>query len=841
MSNYFQAYQDYFWQWEDDGQFLSIPKSSTIAYRPLITEIIEHLSPQGIPPFGTLLLAVIATNPQGEKDLSNIERIVNAEVVYAADEAFVFLNLLTELPVQYKSGANRLLLFQAIFQDCHYIQSIATSAHAASSFNHLNSSHSINYEGLTAKAIAKDFRPLEILAKKLPNTKAIIDLIAGLPKIENELVLEEITDKTANPLDFIEQLIDNDKTFYVGSLIRHIWSGLNIPVHSKLPSEQPIGGVSDLTNKGNFDRLLISEFANDDLIFLNRIANNEALYIQREIPPQNNNQERILLIDVSLKNWGTPKTIAFAVMTAIAKHPKTAFSCQAFTLGYKHHPINFDSVEGLIAGLQFLDPGLNAAQGLTQFFVEFPVSKNREIVLITHQESMQQPAFLKVINENHAAIDYLIHTDEIGTIDVFKKQQSSKRHLQRIVLPLDDLWKKDSKKTKVVEHSTSYQSNFPLLVFALSNKTRHFVTEEGEVFMVSNNKSVLRAFSKSAKSHFKGSEIIYTNLPAPISDFILGKSKNGDNLLFKYNHQTKNIDLLNLNTGELKLIPFGYGQPRASLQFSYHNYHFYYSTKYSFWSIDEEGNIQEIKQEHFPSFEDLEAERAKKKELIKKRSNLTAISGMPLRNIKRIYIGENGHLFVNSHELMINSSKALSFSMSKSTEKMAVCAKGEYLFKFDDGSSIEVIQPSLLVFKSSDTSIPTFYIPCIIDYALGVATVDQFAGNTYFYKEPLFHITLFPKQENGAQLERIVQEYSDYSYSIIQALCKQDKLELLTAFPQSILDKITSSLSEIGVRYEINQSSSNEYSLDQKVIEVLQFYKKYIRKFIYTIIQKNGA
>ena len=108
--------------------------------------------------------------------------------------------------------------------------------------------------------------------------------ITELPQIV-ELEQPAITENNTQK-DYIDELIDNPKTFHSGSLVRRIWSGLNIPFQSVLPSKQPLGGISDLTNKGDFDKLLISEFANDDLVFLSRIANNEALYIQREIPPQ---------------------------------------------------------------------------------------------------------------------------------------------------------------------------------------------------------------------------------------------------------------------------------------------------------------------------------------------------------------------------------------------------------------------------------------------------------------------------------------------------------------------------------------------------------------------------
>ena len=94
-------------------------------------------------------------------------------------------------------------------------------------------------------------------------------------------------------------------------------------MHHQLPGDQPLGGFSDLSNKGDFDKLLISEFANDELLLLSRVANNEALVLHREIPPGTDDLQRVVLLDVSLKSWGNPRILAYATMLAIARHPRT--------------------------------------------------------------------------------------------------------------------------------------------------------------------------------------------------------------------------------------------------------------------------------------------------------------------------------------------------------------------------------------------------------------------------------------------------------------------------------------------------------------------------------------
>jgi hypothetical protein len=55
------------------------------------------------------------------------------------------------------------------------------------------------------------------------------------------------------------------------------------PLHHNML--QPIVRNFDLTNKGDFDKLLLSEFAQDDDVFMSRMPNNEAL-IFNEVPPR---------------------------------------------------------------------------------------------------------------------------------------------------------------------------------------------------------------------------------------------------------------------------------------------------------------------------------------------------------------------------------------------------------------------------------------------------------------------------------------------------------------------------------------------------------------------------
>ena len=57
---------------------------------------------------------------------------------------------------------------------------------------------------------------------------------------------------------------------------------------------------------------------------------------------------------------------------------------------------------------------------------------NHEVFFITEPSTFKQSRLLKVMNEHHAAINYVVHTDADGNVDVFKKHQKSRKHIQHM-------------------------------------------------------------------------------------------------------------------------------------------------------------------------------------------------------------------------------------------------------------------------------------------------------------------------------------------------------------------------------------------------------------------------
>jgi len=708
---------------------IAIPGESTIAYRQFIIDAFEKISPQGVPPFGSLLLAIIATNANGLQSIDAVKKILlQALGEYehtVVTEAINFLNLLASLPQQYKEGKKRIFVLQVIFEDCHNILSQKVSA---ALYNNL-----LTIKNSTATVTAKkefhhgkfhrDFRTISLLNTKFSNTNEIIEKIASLPAIPDDIDIAD-NNNSNEPVEisFIDALTENNKTFTVGSLVKRIWSGLNIPTHSTLPSQQPLGGVSDLTNKGDFDKLLISEFANDDISFMSRLANNEALYIHREIPPASNNLQRIILIDVSLKNWGTPKTIAFAVMLAIAKHPKTNIQCSAFVVGDTFHPVGIDSIDAIINGLLLLEGTAHCANGIAEFFKKHPAKDNEEIFLITESSAQKYPKMQWAMQE-YKAINYWIYTDVEGNIDVYKKQQNSKKHIQHITLPLKDIWAARKKDTPIESKFT--QSSYPLLLRNSVNNKGIFSTSDGEIFQVTGDKNLLRLYEKSVNFSSKGWDIAYSGLPFVNGEIEIGVLDNGNHIVLLFNPPNREITLLNISTGDKKIVTFKEWRPSSRVSFVFSNQQFFHKGIVDVWSISPDGKIEKTTL----TDESIFSNRGNKLKALKIKYAQTQNT---FKNINAVFINQVGNLVFNIHELLLNQGNHFKLDKTAFLKHEVVARWESDAFIFPDGSVIEVDKAGIIILKSSDISIPRIYMSSVLNASLGVATEDVFSGNNYY-------------------------------------------------------------------------------------------------------------
>lgn len=765
LTEYFQSYEDYFWEWATDedvsndsdyqvNNMIYFPTvSSVISYRVYILEILRELQLQGWPPFGALLLVLYATQ-DGYKQLRTLiddlkKNISREQTKELFSEAVFLLKKLEILDHKYKTGQNRVVLIQTLFADN---KTCLTSKKSQELYNRyikipqlLN--ESADKIDLRYEAFRKDIISLAVINRKFPTTESIEKALHGIieiPEVEDEVIEEETTIETDK--DFIQELIEEPKTFQVGSLIKRIWSGLKIPMRHLSPGEQPIGGVSDMTNKGDFSRMLLSEFANEDEVFMNRVANNEALYIQREIPPEENVFERIILIDTSLKNWGTPKVLAFASAIAVIKHPKAHSECKVFALGQNSIPIKLDKVEEVIDHLNIVSPVLEVSQSLEKFFSEEHTEKDLEVFFITNQENLENQNLQKVIHENLDRLKFLVTTSAEGELNFYKHHKGTRKHVQKIMLPLQELWANPPKRNQKGEKNTSLRSkkadvplNYPILFPTSKNRIATFL-HEGEFFILSSKKQLLKTYlsdnyyNKNYYDQYKihrGCEVLFEDISVrPKGQFALAKNKQHQFILCHYQPDKKLISKLNLNTKEYFELNLSGHKIQEWFKLTFFNKNFYlFEQRISeVYKINLEGSISiEVINDIYA----VEKNNSKVETELNKLNN----SGVKiLNNFNNVGINTEFGLVVSNNELTKNYDNSLVFYRNKYPMKI-FAQQNKNRFTFSEGSEIITDSRGMLTFKSSNQNIPEFYIPSTESGYLALANHTEFGGSEYYLPE----------------------------------------------------------------------------------------------------------
>ncbi len=828
---YFQLYVDHFWEWSDGGEVVSIVKGNTVVYRPLLIDIINTLSDHGLPRFEPLLLVLIALNPNARTDLEFVNekkaKIIGNDLYH--EEAAKFLSKLIDLPLSYKTGNNKLLVLKTVFEKSHLQIGFKDSEIIAFGFEHdFEISPIVSNPEEHKKILKNSTKILGLLNRKFESTDSIISKIANVPDLKEDVGLEE--DVNLKPEELVKELIDNPQTHKVGSLVKTLWSGLNLPVHSaSVKSEQPIGGVSDLTNKGSYDRLLISEYANDDMLFLSRLANNEALFLNREAPPTKNKLKRVILIDASLKNWGTPKLMSFATLLAIAKHPKTDILCEAYVVGRNFQQIQFDSVHGVIHALQHAIPSIDASIGIEHFFETFPANKNRELFILTEKSTLKYDGMVKVMNEFKTSIDYWILNEANGGVDIYKNTSKSKKHIQHLEIQLERLWTRP--KPEIVENNLKY---YPILVPQPVKFIDIRPTENGEVFMLTKSRKLMRFYGRNSKSNEKGWRLVEDNLPKYIQQFEIGLLRDGTYVLLMYGRKKHKVHIINLNTKshiEREHV--------ESYGFTFDDDRFYHYAGNEEWEVHVNGRFNKIENREF-EVKSVITSRGKK---INDCKNLFTNKKGIFKNIRAVGINTNGQLMLNTHALNIMNSE-LRFRHVKSDAKYEILARSsdDFIFKFPDGSTVKNDKNGMMILKSSNTKIPHIYVPLVLKKGLGVATRTEFAGNLFFYEEPTFRVKIIKNsRKNNLALVKILKELTGLGLKHCKEMVDESfksVVDLAILFSESEAYAAKQRLDGLGATVEIEAVDSDR--VRQETIHIEQFYEDHIKEFIHNI-QAYGA
>ncbi len=415
---YFTPSEPRFWRWsgqncaEIEGNW---EPTSLIAFRAELVSILTALQPQGWPPLSSLLLVMAASRESWMMSRDLIGMIFGhswPNNPFVADVGGQLDRLHALPPDLRESTGAKIRLMRVIFEGS---RPVLDAASAKEALQYLTSVVPLREpetwapdpnHTLIIPRFADWTRSLRIGLARL-NEEALRnrqqtgldDVVVPAPITTPPPLPEEPATHAARLWSW-----SHDPQLYgIARIARQLLSVVSWPRSVSQPDDLPLGGVSDLTNRGPLDRLLLTELANDDVTLIVRIALNEALYLRRECPRHDSPVSRMILVDAGLRMWGRPRVFGAAVALAMAaaQDRETALSVQvAVTSREGWQSADVSTRAGAMALLGALSPTLHPGELLEDWRAAKETdAAQSEFVLVTTPDVFRQPEFQQQLRQ----------------------------------------------------------------------------------------------------------------------------------------------------------------------------------------------------------------------------------------------------------------------------------------------------------------------------------------------------------------------------------------------------------------------------------------------------------
>lgn len=760
--NYFQPPSNYFWRWAENGDVIEWVNGSTICYREELMFILKGMETDDLPPLGSLLLTLSACQDNWKKSndyfgvLRGLLKVMKAESMDPKDEsiefhihqALKFLDTLNELPEDFRKGAFKKHLFYEIFIE--EVETENKTSEIISEFASGRLDQQISRFGpeITRKPFFYEIQLLSRCLKRFPNKETLeLKIRTGLENLPDAFEFEE---PEIEQLDLLGQLQADPKTEGVARLTKALVAALNIPMHAEKSSDLSFGGYSDITNRGNFDRLLLTELAQEDALLTARLVNNEALFLRREEPPDQQKRERVILVDSSIKLWGLPRVFAISAALGCFLNNKNNSSSKAYSLGntdYKE--IDLTTKRGLIDALDNLDIGLNCYEALANVNKAKQAISDSESVLITEQETVKDFNFSLLLSELPHPLNYIITVSREGDFKLFevikgryKQLSTAKFDLEKILFKSYEAPKKREVQGAIPAYLNKTVS--PLLfptTGASGTGNNCFYEDDLGAVLVSEQQRVLYWSKKEC-----GARELLNYIEKGEYRFGFDGLSTIYILVFLKNTTLLKMYKFFINQDESKCIILS-ERISKPVEAVFHNNSYYIETGTELIIYDcikdklaqRKGDVidPDIFNEYFANLP------SNKSSILK---GFVYNGYSVLQNVKKIHVNQYGVLCVDDHEIM-NLGNVIKLSKEK-VNKGVLNGKlenptVEYLlenpfikfrrFIWKDGSEAVVDSRGLLHLKSSDTSLPEITIILSIGKSTACWASDGAITGSYYF------------------------------------------------------------------------------------------------------------
>lgn len=490
------------WRWSDNAAVITWSDEGTVAFREEIRMVLEALAPQGLPPFGAvvLLLAACRNRVPDEAQVQSKVKIGDAkgsQLRLALDQ----LARVSRMPGELNTGTRaRCVLAEAVFEASPEARRTAAAA-VLDALQHPLDAMALADGGSTdlmrdVFLVARGLRTLtaESLSLRLRTGLDALPRAAQPVKEERRELLA--SDRTRGWLD---ELARDSELGSVARAARDLMAALRLPRRLGGEWEMAAGGVADLSQRGSLDRLLLSELAHDDLTLSVRVALNEALYLQREPPKREPPARLAVLLDSGIRTWGVARLLTVAVGLAVLANEGRDREVKIWraTRGGVV-PVDLLSREGLIDHLSALETGAHPGGAIPSFREAVGDEVGQRWIVVTQSDVMQDPDFVEAAGQLTELDAFVALVDSGGRFALHRLPWSSRPPLAAADLDLDQILADPSPvRPVVVDEEGDFPAifrtkRFPFLLPVTGRVNAWCVDEHNRKVVVLANRQVAR-------------------------------------------------------------------------------------------------------------------------------------------------------------------------------------------------------------------------------------------------------------------------------------------------------------------------------------------------------------
>ena len=445
---YFAPANNSFWQWADEMEAIATEDGATIAFYQEVSAIVQGLSAFALPPFDAIVLFLAgcrkdATSAPIANTLARVS--VLEPTGYSSERISAAFSRLGRCSKMLANIEQKVALATIVFENS-------------------------NPPSPEDEVIRRQLRTRAVsgipLTQSLPERlqRAMARFVSGVENLDEGSLDQrlrtgldsEVQAPTQRPQTlpisqtraFLDDLEEHeDELASIASIAKSLMAAIHIPRTVDTPEALPIGGYSDISNRGVPDRLLVSELAQDEDILAMRVNLNEALYLRRELPPQSPMRTRLILIDTGIRMWGIPRIFATALglafcATANPRRPSIVFRTSDSLKGSLAMQSDFTSRAGLTEHLEDLATTPHPGAALADLSAaEHAYGEDRDIdlIVITHPNAYTDSDFEKTTFESPLSQLYVATVNEDGQFQLWRHRVRGRKLIRSAQCELSDI------------------------------------------------------------------------------------------------------------------------------------------------------------------------------------------------------------------------------------------------------------------------------------------------------------------------------------------------------------------------------------------------------------------